>query len=364
VGVVRVARHVTTTPFDHPLLHRLLGDAEISALFSAEADLVQMTLFESALAVAEGAEGVIPAEAAQAIAEKLTTFTPDLEAIATAAAKDGVIAVEFVRQARAHVGEPHGQHLHFGATSQDVVDTSLALRLRSALAILDERLAQLIAKLEHLAARFGNRTVMGRTRMQDALPMTVGARVESWSLPPARHRDRLQELLPRVLVLQLGGPVGTLDRLGEKGRAVAQHLAAALNLELPVRSWHSQRDTLAELAGWLSLVTGSLGKMGADISLMAQSGAGEIEIEGGGGSSAMPHKQNPVRAEVLVALARHNATLVAGMHHALVHEQERSGAAWTLEWLTLPQMAVATGAALRAATELLQSVKSMGAAHG
>jgi 3-carboxy-cis,cis-muconate cycloisomerase len=196
------------------------------------------------------------------------------------------------------------------------------------------------------------------------VPITVSARVETWSLPLGRHLERLHDIRPRLLVLQFGGAAGTLDKLGSKGRAVADRMAALLGLRLPIRSWHSQRDSLAEFASWLSLVTGTLGKIGEDIALMAQNAVGEIVLEGGGASSAMPHKQNPVKAEVLVALARYNATLLSAMHQGLVHEQERSGAAWTLEWLTLPQMAVATGAALRTAAELLGSVRSIGTDHG
>ena len=159
-------------------------------------------------------------------------------------------------------------------------------------------------------------------------------------------------------MVQFGGAAGTLEKLGDKGPAVRAALAAKLGLgDAP--QWHSQRDALAEFAGWLSLVTGSLGKFGQDIALMAQAGT-EIELSGGGGSSAMPHKQNPVKAEVLVALARFNATQLSGMHQALVHEQERSGAAWTLEWLLLPQMAVATAAALRLAAELAGQIESLG----
>lgn len=353
---------MSVSPFDHPLLARLLGDGEIAAQFSAEAEIAQVAVFESALAVAEGAEGIIPAEAAAAIANGLTAFEPNMTAIAEATARDGVITVELVRQMRAQVGEPHGQHLHFGATSQDAIDTSLVLRLRPVLATLAQRLGTLIEALEHLSAREGDRELMGVTRMQDALPITAGARIEQWSLPLARHRERLVELRPRVLVLQFGGAVGTLDKLGAKGRAVAERMAAHLELGLPVRSWHTQRDNLAELGGWLSLVSGTLGKLGQDIALMALSG--EVALDGTGGSSAMPHKQNPVKAEVLVALARYNATLVSGMHQALVSEQERSGAAWTLEWMVLPQMVVAAGAALRTAIDLVGSIKSMGAGHG
>ncbi|RVC10936.1 3-carboxy-cis,cis-muconate cycloisomerase, partial [Mesorhizobium sp. M7A.F.Ca.AU.001.01.1.1] len=151
---------------------------------------------------------------------------------------------------------------------------------------------------------------------------------------------------------------GTLEKLGDKGPAVRAALAAKLGLgDAP--HWQNQRDALADFAGLRKQLSGSLGKCGQDIALMAQGGT-EIELSGGGGSSAMPHKQNPVKAEALVALARFNATQLAGMHHALVHEQERSGAAWTLEWLLLPQMVIATAASLRLAAELAAQVESLG----
>jgi 3-carboxy-cis,cis-muconate cycloisomerase len=196
--------------------------------------------------------------------------------------------------------------------------------------------------------------------MQDALPIKVADRIGAWRAPLLRHLARIEEIAPRLLVLQLGGAVGTRDKLGGKGAAVAARLAYQLDLAVPAHAWHTQRDGLAEFAGWLSLVTGSLGKLGADVALMAQAAGGEIALRGGGGSSAMPHKSNPVAAEVLVALARYNATLVSAMHAALVHEQERSGSAWTLEWLALPQMIMTAAAALRTAGSLLADVESLG----
>jgi 3-carboxy-cis,cis-muconate cycloisomerase len=173
-----------------------------------------------------------------------------------------------------------------------------------------------------------------------------------------RNRARLQSFIGDGLAVQFGGAAGTLDKLGEKGPAVRARLAAELGLaDRP--QWHSQRDGIAEFAGLLSLITGNLGKLGQDVALMAQDGT-EIALVGGGTSSAMAHKQNPVAAETLVTLARFNAVQLSAMHHALVHEQERSGSAWTLEWMVLPQMTVATGAALRLAGQLLASIRSLG----
>jgi 3-carboxy-cis,cis-muconate cycloisomerase len=169
--------------------------------------------------------------------------------------------------------------------------------------------------------------------------------------------QRLKGVENEIAVLNFGGAAGTLERLGDKAEAVSQRLAGRLGLRVLPRPRHNERDGVVEFASWLSLASGSLGKMGQDIALMAQSEVGEVKLASGGGSSAMPHKVNPVGAEVLVTLARFNATLVAGMHHALVHENERSGAAWTLEWMVLPQMAVATGAGLATALRLIEGME-------
>jgi 3-carboxy-cis,cis-muconate cycloisomerase len=344
--------------FDHPVLAGLLGDDEIAALIGFEAEMAAIIAFETALAQAEAEHGIIPAEAARAIAETLARFGPDVARLREATARDGVAVPELVRQMREAAGAPHGEHLHFGATSQDVVDTALVLRLRPALDVLDARLQRIGTLLGELKSRFGATPLMGRTRMQAAIPITVADRLESWSAPLARDRIRLHALRPALLVVQFGGAAGTLDRLGTKGPAVRKSLAARLQLE-DAPQWHSQRDRQAELGSWLASVAGSLGKLGQDVALMALAG-GEIALSGGGGSSAMAHKQNPVDAEMLVTLARFNAVQVAGSYQTLLHENERSGAAWTLEWLILPEMLMATAAATRIAIRLLESIESLG----
>jgi len=349
---------MTVSPFDHPLLSALLGDEEASRLFSVEAEIAAALAFERALAEAEAESGIIAGDAAAAIAAALGSFRPDTALLRTAVARDGVMVPELVRQIRAAVGEPHGGFVHLGATSQDVIDTSLVLRLKSILEHLGLLLTETILRLASLEERFGSRALTGMTRMQPAIPIRVADRVTAWRAPLKRHQERLSEQARRLLVVQFGGAAGTLEKLGDKGPAVRAALAAKLGLA-DAPQWHSQRDALADFAGWLSLLTGSLGKFGQDIALMAQGGA-DIALSGGGGSSAMPHKQNPVKAEALVALARFNATQLSGMHQALVHEQERSGAAWALEWLLLPQMVVATAASLRLAAELAAQVESLG----
>ncbi|WP_378946036.1 3-carboxy-cis,cis-muconate cycloisomerase [Mesorhizobium sp. ANAO-SY3R2] len=353
---------MTVSPFDHPYLSVLLGDEETARQFSVEAEVAAMLAFECALAEAEADEGVIAVDAARAIAAVLTSFEPDMAALAAGVARDGVVVPELVRQLRAAVGALHGGAVHFGATSQDVIDTALVLRLRPVLDRLDVLLAQLVAALAGLEDRFGANPLMGRTRMQAAIEITVADRICAWRGPLERHRARLAVLRPELLVVQFGGAAGTLEKLDDKAASVRSALAEKLGLgDAP--QWQSQRDRLADFASLLSLITGSLGKFGQDVALMAQDGS-EIALAGGGGSSAMPHKQNPVAAEVLVTLARFNATQLSGMHQALVHEQERSGSAWTLEWLLLPQMAVAAAASLRQANALAAQIASIGARPG
>ncbi|UVK54226.1 3-carboxy-cis,cis-muconate cycloisomerase [Mesorhizobium sp. AR02] len=349
---------MTVSPFDHPLLSALIGDEEASRHFSVDAEIETALAFEGALAEAEAENGVIARDAAAAIVAALGTFRPDTALLRAGVAKDGVVVPELVRQISAVVGEPHGDKVHFGATSQDVVDTSLVLRLKSVAEHLGLLLTETIIRLTSLEERFGGRALTGMTRMQPAIPVHVADRITAWRAPLQRHQERLSEQSTRLLVVQFGGAAGTLEKLGNKGPAVRATLAAKLGLA-DASQWQSQRDGLADFAGWLSLVTGSLGKFGQDIALMAQGGT-DIALSGGGGSSAMPHKQNPVKAEALVALARFNAAQLSGMHQALVHEQERSGAAWTLEWLLLPQMAVATAASLRLAAELAGQIESLG----
>ncbi len=196
---------------------------------------------------------------------------------------------------------------------------------------------------------------MAQTRMQQALPFSVADKIDTWRSPIGRHRTRLAELRPRLLKLQLGGPVGTRTELGTEAEAIAAGVAQRLGLS-NASAWHAQRDTIAELGAWLALVAGSLGKIGQDVALMVQNEIGTARLAGGGTSSAMAHKSNPVSAELLVALARFIAGLAGTLTGALVHENERSGAAWTLEWLVLPQLVVGTGAALRVALGLAQAL--------
>ncbi|NDR56203.1 3-carboxy-cis,cis-muconate cycloisomerase [Aliiruegeria sabulilitoris] len=353
----------------NPLTHEphmfgpLFTDETISAAFSSARFLSHFSAFERALAQALGEARVVSPKVSAAAVAAIDSFVPDLEAIRAKVLTDGVPAPEYARQLKAHAGPDCLAAIHAGATSQDLVDTATVLALREVTEELGQRLHATLAALDKLDSTFGKVEMMGRTRMQAALPITVSDRIAGWKMPLATHLERLEEIRPRIEQLQFGGAVGNRAATGTAQEAVAAHMAGALGLNNPPRAWHAMRDGMAEYAGWLSLVTGTLGKMGQDLCLMAQQGVDELRLSSGGSSSAMPHKQNPVLAEMLVTLARYNAVQLGGMHQALLHEQERSGAAWTLEWMILPAMAGATGKALLLAQDLLGKIERLGPAR-
>jgi len=338
----------------------LFSDPESEALWGTARFVDGFIQFERALAEALAEAGVVDHTLAAEAVEDIKSFKPDLTKTAESVVQDGLPVPDFVRQLKAHARPFALPAIHTGATSQDLIDTTVSLILRDANAQFEVQIAKVLSALDALNDTWGNATIMGRTRMQAALPISVSDRIATWRNPLASHIDRLKALRPQVEALQFGGPVGNRASLAPHGDAVATALAKTLNLSNPNRAWHATRESLTDYANWLSMVTGSLGKIGQDLALMAQQGVDEVRFSGGGTSSAMPHKQNPVRAELLVTLARYNATQLPAMHHALVHEQERSGSAWSLEWMILPAMVTATSTALRHAEEITQSIDSIG----
>ena len=336
-----------------PFLAPLLGDQEVMGLFSVEADIEAMLKFESALAQAQAKFGFIPDKAAEQITKGIKTFAPDHDQLALGIARDGMVVPALVLQLKAATN----LHLHFGATSQDAIDTSLMLRAKQTVSTLNSRIESLLAKLEELSITHGQNNLMARTRMQQALPFTVAERIATWR---SGLDDALAALVGCQFPLQFGGPIGVLREFGDKAAALKTELARQLGLDVKPDNWHAARGPIVSLGNAMSHLTGTLGKIGTDYCLMAQNEFAEVKLSSGGTSSAMHHKQNPVHAETLVTLARFNATLISGLHHAMVHEQERSGAAWTLEWTLLPQMIVAASSATRLAGELLESTVAMG----
>jgi 3-carboxy-cis,cis-muconate cycloisomerase len=343
------------SPTDSSLFAPLFSHPKMAAIFADGHYIRCLLQVEAALAQVQGRLGVIPAAAATEIAAAVATFQPDRAQLQAGLERAGVPVPELVKQLRVHVGQPSADFLHWGATSQDIVDTALIIQIRSALGLIEAALRQVIRRLSRLAVRHRRTLMAGRTHSQQALPIPFGLKIAGWLVPLLRHLDRLAQLKRRLLVVQFGGAAGTLAALGEAGPAVRHALAAELNLGVLPIPWHTQRDNLAELAGWLSLVCGTLAKMAQDIILMAQSEVGELRESADpdrGGSSTMPQKSNPVISELIIAAARSNAALLSAMHQALVQEQERATHGWQLEWLTLPQMFGLTAAAVNKAALL------------
>ncbi len=347
--------HETATTLISPLF----DTPEIRAIFAPAPTLDRFDLFESALADAQAAEGIIPVEAAEAIAQAVASFTPDEAALQNGLRNDGLPIPAYVAQMRAALPPGHAAAFHKATTSQDVMDTALVLALREVNAILTIRIDAILAALDHLDARFGAAPLMARTRMQAALPVTVAHRLSEWRAPLTTARRDLAALRPTLESLQFGGPVGDRRGMEGKGDAVAARLAAALDL-IDAPCWHTDRSRIASYGAWLARLAGATGKIGLDVTLMAQQGIGVVRLTGGGGSSAMPHKQNPVAAEALVTLSHEASMLAGGLQTAMLHEHERSGIAWALEWLTLPRLCIAVGAATSGCVRLLAAIESLG----
>ena len=354
---------MAVTPFDSVITRDLFGDKEVGALFSDSAEVRGMLLFEGALAKAQGGLGIIPETAAAAINRASQEVLIDPAALTTGTASAGVSAPALVEAFRKAMEAPeHAAYVHWGATSQDVIDTGLILRLRRAIQIIDQRLTQLIETLADKAAAEAETVMAARTRSQIATPTTLGAKIAVWRASLRRCRDRIGQIKPRLLCVSLSGASGTNAAMGPRAEEVADALADALNLRHAATPWHSARDNIAELGSVMTLLTGATGKMGLDLLQLMQSEVREVSAGVGGGSSTMPHKANPVSPEALIALARANAGIVGRLYEAQLHAQEREGAAWALEWLTLPQIIIATAAALRHAQGLADTLEAQPAA--
>ncbi|MEQ8480499.1 MAG: 3-carboxy-cis,cis-muconate cycloisomerase [Hoeflea sp.] len=338
----------------------LTGDREIADLFSDHAQFKSFARFESALVSGLAKAGLIDPDAAPDLQRGILEFLPDEKRIATAAVTDGVPVPEYVRQLRQALSGPGSDLVHFGATSQDLTDTATVEALLRVIDVASARLDLLIADLDALEARDGKRPLKAVTRMQEALDIRASDRIRIWRDPLKAVSDRVPALRIETGKLQFGGAVGDLQALGGNAGTVAATIADKLGLDWPGSGWHTSRRPLMACAGWMNELSAALGKIGQDVAIMALCGSADIALSGGGSSSAMPHKQNPVTAERLVALSRFNASLMGAMHQAQIHEMERSGAAMTLEWMALPQICETTGSGLLAGRELIGSITRIG----
>ena len=343
----------------------LFYQPDVTAIFSDHALLGYMIQAEVALAKAQAQVGVIPPSAASIIEQvgQQALAKIDFEALATATALAGNIAIPFVKQFTAIVkqqDEDTARYVHWGATSQDIIDTATILQCRDALGLIEKQLQQAYQVSLDQAQQYRAQVMIGRTWLQQALPITLGHKFARWAAAFKRDLDRLGEMKSRVLTAQLGGAVGSLASLQDQGSAVVKAYAAALNLTSPECTWHGERDRIVEIASVLALIVGNVGKMAKDWSLLMQTEIAEVfepTAKGRGGSSTMPHKRNPVAAACVLAAANRVPALMASIYQNMLQEHERALGTWHAEWLVIPEIFQLCAGALERTTDVLEHMQ-------
>lgn len=346
---------MASTVLDSVLFRDAFGTPAMRGIFEDAALLARYTEVEVALARVQGRLGVIPAQAAKDIAAGCDSGKLDLERLKQETEVVGYPILPLVRQLAAQCGEA-GKYLHWGATTQDIMDTAVVLQVRDALGLIGKDIAELQSILARQAKRYRDTPMAGRTHLQQALPVTFGYKLAIWLAMLDRHAERLQQLKPRVLVGQFAGAAGTLASLGKHGMGVQQALCEELKLAQPAATWHAARDGLAESVNFLGLVTGSLGKIAFDVILLASTEVAEVSepfVHGRGGSSTMPQKRNPISSELILAAAKAVRQHAGLMLDAMVQDYERATGPWHAEWIALPEAFILTGGALHQAKFML-----------
>ncbi|MGB6191499.1 MAG: lyase family protein [Terracidiphilus sp.] len=341
----------------------LFSTPDMAAVFSPQAQLRTMTRFEWALSSALEANGLAEAGSAEALEKLLDADFVDVASLLSAARDAGNTAIPFVRQLTAAVSaqsEIAAWSVHLGATSQDLIDTTLVLQMKEALHLLEKALTRLDTALVEGVRRNRDTMMLGRTWLQVGPPVTLGLKLAGVLSALRRDQQRIRQEEARVLVLQFGGAVGTQASLGSSGGLVSAKLAQLLDLSEPELPWHTQRDSLAAIVQLLALVTGTLAKFGRDIALLMQSEVEEVSeggAEGHGASSTMPHKHNPVGCAALIAIHAKMPGLSATMLQGMQQEHERGLGLWQAEWGAIPEAFRLASASVSYATEVIHGLK-------
>jgi 3-carboxy-cis,cis-muconate cycloisomerase len=341
------------------LLDALLGDAEASAPFATRARIQAVLDVVVALAEAQAAGGIVPAAALGPIRAAARAEFYDPAQLGAAARTAGNFTIPLVRAltTRVEAVEPaSAAWVHFGATSQDLLDTALVLQLRAAVPVVIRSLRRAADAAARHAAQHARTPMAGRSWLQHGVPITFGLKAAGWCDALDRTATRLEDALAQASVLQLGGAAGTLAALGGDALPTAERMARALQLALPAVPWHAHRDRLAELAAALGVATGVVGKIGRDVVLLAQTEVGEVTEGTPGGSSTMPQKRNPVAATVAVSASHRTPGLVATVLGAMVQEHERAAGAWQAEWETFPDLVTVAAGGARSVADSLESL--------
>lgn len=337
----------------------MFGTARMRAIFDDQATVARYVEIEVALAAVQARLGIIPAQAAHAIARGADASKIDMAALKAETEIVGYPILPLLHQLVKQCGSA-GEYLHWGATTQDIMDTATVLQVRDALGQIEADLAEVDILLAQLAQRYRDAPMAGRTHLQHALPITFGYKAAVWLLAIRRNRERLVQLKPRVLVGQLGGAVGTLASLGGDGLAVNEALMQELGLETAPITWHVVRDGLVEVVQFLGLVTGALGKIALDVMLMMADELGEVRepfVTGRGASSTMPQKRNPISCELMWSAAKAVRQHAGLALDAMMHDFERATGAWHIEWSALPEAFVLTAGALHQAKFMLAGLE-------
>lgn len=343
--------------FDSPLYARLFDSGEAGRLFSDSAALRAMLLVEGALAKAQGKRGTIPEISAAAIHRASLEIQIDPGALAKPTGENGVCVPGLLGAFRAEMNAPeHAQYVHWGATSQDIIDTGLMLRLRQTIALAEADLKTLLKALADQADAHASLPMPARTYGQQATPTSWGAVITSWGMPLLDALDALPALRTGSLWVSLSGASGTASALGNEAPALRADLAKGLGLHDPQRSWHTDRGPLLRITSWMAQITATLGAMGQTLIALAATEVAETTLGAVGASSTMPQKQNPVRASALVALSHQMSGHLSAMQIASSHQHQRDGAAWFTEWMLVPQIALSCAAALQHAVSLAQNM--------
>jgi 3-carboxy-cis,cis-muconate cycloisomerase len=341
----------STTVLDSILFRDAFGTADMREVFSDFGLIKGYAEVEIALAKAEARCGVIPREAADKIAARTDAAALDFEELRRETDIVGYPILPLVHQMAKQCGEA-GRYVHWGATTQDIMDTTVVLQIRKGLAIIERDIDALREILSRLSKRYRDTPMAGRTHLQQALPITFGYKTAIWLAMFDRHAERLKQLKPRVLVGQFAGAAGTLASLGSKGFEVQAALCDELGLGVPVATWHVARDGFAEVVNLLALVTGTLGKIALDIMVMASTEFAEVYepfVKGRGASSTMPQKRNPISSELMLAAAKAVRQHAGLMLDAMVQDFERATGPWHAEWMAIPESFVLTAGSLHQA---------------
>ena len=345
---------------DSPVFGNLFGTQAMREVWSDESRTRKYLEIEAALARVQARLGVIPQKAADEIVRNCRLGKIDMAKLAAQTERIGYPVLPVVQQIVERCAEGLGEWCHWGATTQDITDTATVLQIRDGLAIIEAALEKLSASLAQQARRHRDTPMAGRSNLQQAVPVTFGYKMAAILAGVERHRERLQELKPRVLMGEFAGAAGTLASLDKSALETQEGLMRELGLAQPPIAWHTLRDTIAEVGGFLGLVTGTLGKIAMDVKLLMQTEVAEVYepfAQGRGSSSTMPQKRNPISCLYIHACAAMVRQHVAALLDAMVADHERSTGPWEIEWIALPEAFVLTAGALQQANFILAGLE-------